>query len=80
MAAASADFQLLPETRSRIEISVFSAIARGMAANRVASSHGSTFIRARAERTLRRIPFASSQTGANRKSSYLALSVENLAR
>jgi hypothetical protein len=80
MAAASGGFQLRPEARSRIEINVFSAIARGIAANRVASSQGSTFIRARADRTLRRIPFASSHTGANRKSSYLALSVENLAR
>jgi hypothetical protein len=52
----------------------------GMAANRVASSHGSTLVRAKAEMTLSRIPFASSQTGANRNSSYLALSVENLAR
>jgi len=69
MATASGDFQLLPETKSSIESSVFSAIALGMAANRVASSHGSTFIRAKAERTLRRIPFASSQTDANRKSS-----------
>ena len=69
MAAASGDFQLRPETRSRIESSVFSAIALGMAANRVASSHGSALVRAKAEITLRCIPFASSQTGANRKSS-----------
>jgi len=80
MAAASGDFQLRPETRSRTDKSVLSAIALGMVAKRPASSQGSTFIRASAERTLSRIPFASSHTGANRKSSYLALSVENLAR
>jgi hypothetical protein len=71
----------LPATaRDQIESSVFSAIALGIAANRVASSHGSTLVRAKAEMTLTRIPLGSSQAGANRKSSYLAFSVENLAR
>ena len=69
MATASGDFQLRPETRSSADSSVFSAIAFGMAAKRSASSHGSTFIRASAERTLSRIPFTSSQTGAYKKSS-----------
>jgi hypothetical protein len=54
---------------SRIDTSVFSAITRGIAAKRVASSHGSTFIRASADNTLSRMPLASSQTDANRKAS-----------
>ena len=70
MTAASDGSQLLPETRSRVEINVLSATALGIAAKRVASSHGSTFIRAKAERTLSRIPLASSQICANRKSLY----------
>src|SRR4051794_885647 len=80
MAAASGDFQLRPEVRARTDNNVFSAVIFGMAAKRLASSQGSTFVLANTERTLSGIPFASSHTGAKRKSSYPALSVENLAR
>jgi len=69
--SASDGSQLLSETTPSVETNVLSALPRGIAANRVASSHGSMFIRASAERTLSRIPLASSQIDANRNSSYL---------
>jgi hypothetical protein len=53
-----------------METKALCAIALGIAAKRDASSHGSSFIRASAERTLSRIPPASSQIGAKRNSSY----------
>ena len=74
--SASDGFHFLPETRSSIDTNVLSATALGIAAKRVASSHGSTFIRASAERTLSRIPLASSQIDANRKSSYREVGLE----
>jgi hypothetical protein len=70
IASASDGFPMLAEIRSNVETNVFSATSFGIAANRAASSHGSTLVRAKAERTLRRIPLASSQTGANKNSSY----------
>ena len=51
-------------------------MALGIAASLVASSHGSTSIRAKADSTLSRIPSASSQIGANRKSLYLEDGIE----
>jgi hypothetical protein len=62
---------MLAETRSNVETNVFSATSFGIAANLAASSHGSTFNRAKAERTLSGIPLASSQTDANKNLSYL---------
>ena len=45
--SASKGFQMLPGTRSSVETNVLAASSLGIAASRVASSHGSTFIRAR---------------------------------
>ena len=48
----------------------------GIAASLVASSHGSTSIRAKADSTLSLIPSASSQIGANKNSLYLEDEIE----
>ena len=60
---------LEPATKSLAMIAMMAAAGLGMAANRPASSHGSTSVRARADRTLNCVPLASSQTVANKKSS-----------
>jgi hypothetical protein len=80
IASASEGFLMLAETKSNVETNVFSATSFGIAANRAASSHGSTFIRAKAERTLSRIPLASSQTGANKNSLYLEVGLKAKGR
>jgi hypothetical protein len=66
--ASSDGLQSRPGILSNIETSAFSAVTLGIAERRAASSHGSTFACANAERTVSCVPLGASLIIARRKS------------